>query len=119
MVAATFLETVAMEAMGALSNPRAPEAPLRMARATRNRLRLASRRGDQRSRPGDLPLLRAVEAILADSDHPMHIASLHAALEQRLQATVSRASLKDCLSDHARGKRPTFLRQKRGWYRPS
>ena len=103
--------------MGALSNPCTLESLLRMARAVRS-LAPAHRPPERPKIPArGLPLLRTLEAILADSDHPMHIASLHAALEQRLQATVSRASLKDCLSDHARGGRPTFLRQKRGWYR--
>jgi hypothetical protein len=57
------------------------------------------------------------QELLLEAEGSMHITSIHEALEERLRGPVSRASLKDCLSDHSHRDDPRFRRQKRGWDR--
>lgn len=68
-------------------------------------------------RPGPIPILKTVLGVLGGADGGMHIGEIHADCGAALGVTVSRQSLQDCLSDHARGSTPSLRRAQAGWYR--
>ncbi len=118
-VAIGSMSEAMVEAMGALSNPhnlttldQIDALILKILAKPRARFPRPSVHPPRRT-----PLLRTVEQVLSDSERAMHIAAIHEALEDRLRTRISRASLKDCLSDHSKGDHPRFRRQRRGWYR--
>jgi hypothetical protein len=108
-----------MELESALSNLQNLELLRRMSRA---RARLAAQRRPSHrlsvtisSRP--LPLLRTIVRVLEVADSPMPVYAIHRAVEACLGQSVSYASLKHCVSEHARGGRPRLVHEHWGWYR--
>jgi HB1, ASXL, restriction endonuclease HTH domain len=61
-------------------------------------------------------LTKAVAQVLAESEEPMRAQNVHQAVEALLGETVRWSSVKDCLSKHAAGQHPRFVRVARGRY---
>jgi hypothetical protein len=68
-------------------------------------------------RLGDGVVQRAVIKALVAADQPMGLTEVHLAVEGLLGRTVSKDSIKWCLSTGVRGKEPRFERVARGCYR--
>jgi hypothetical protein len=63
------------------------------------------------------PLLATITEVLRASEGPMPTAEIYAAVEARVGETVSRPSIKNCLSRNSCGDSPRFERVDRGSYR--
>jgi hypothetical protein len=87
---------------------------LRRLRASDARPRAIMRQRKRDQRPGWLR--DAVLAVMADADRPMHVGDVHAAVETRLGAMVSRISVNCCLSTGVGGHAPRFVRLAAGCY---
>jgi hypothetical protein len=66
---------------------------------------------------GNGAVQRAIVKVLATAERPMRLAEVQAAVENLLSQSVSRNSIKWCLSTGARDKKLRFERVARGCYR--
>ena len=64
------------------------------------------------------PVLAAVLAVLSSEDGPMQLKDIHMGVEALLSRSLTRASLKRCLSAHSSGRTSPLFRVRWGWYRP-
>ena len=76
---------------------------------------LAQRRGDSQP-PRRGRLLKAITEVLELAGEPVKVSTVHAAVEEALGHSVAYRSIKDTLSDHARGRSRRFERVSRGRY---
>jgi hypothetical protein len=71
----------------------------------------------QAKRLGNGVVQRAVIDVLGASDHALAVPRVHLGVEERLGRTVSRDSVRSCLSSGVRGPHSSFERTAPGCYR--
>jgi len=59
---------------------------------------------------------KAISTVLAETEQPMHVVRVHAAVERLLGREVNPRSVKSGLADGACGPNPRFKRLSRGYY---
>lgn len=87
---------------------------LKRLRASDAKPRVIKRQRKRDRRPGWVR--DAVLAVMADEARPMRVAAIHAAVEGRLGATVSKDSVNCCLSTGVGGRASRFVRVAKGCY---